>query len=230
MEIKSNSKKMKKYTIHNFNFIYIILLFLSLSSCSVTRNLKQRTEYTSTEIKHLKKCNTAKLAWYMGPSSKKIILLTNLLRTNPTLFKKYLHLQTDSIYIGKMSFYKKVEKRMTSKIPSNTQVIKPSFNLALASKIHSIQSGLNGQTGHQNLTLRMRITLNTNNLYGENCYYGKTDAYGAIVGWIESDGHYQNLIDRGYYRIGVSGFWHRGYDKNYVQVFSGKKWMDYIGL
>jgi hypothetical protein len=80
----------------------------------------------------------------------------------------------------------------------------------------------------EKLALRMRITLNTNLCYGENCYYGNDDAYGAVVAWIESDGHYHNLLDPGYYRIGVSGFWHSRYKKNYVQVFSGKKWMDYI--
>jgi hypothetical protein len=218
---------MKNKQMPYFNFICLVL-FILVSSCSVTRDLKQKSAYTDSEIKQLRKCNTAKLSWYMVPNSKRIILLTNLIRVNPTLFKKYLHLQTDSGYIDKKYLNRKIEKRIAAKIPSKIKSIKPSFNLALAAKLHSIVSGLNGQIGHQKLALRMRITLNTNLCYGENCYYGNDDAYGAVVAWIESDGHYHNLLDPGYYRIGVSGFWHSRYKKNYVQVFSGKKWMDYI--
>jgi uncharacterized protein YkwD len=210
--------------------IFCLSIVLLVSSCSISRDLKHKSSYEKYEIKQLRKCNTARLSWYMSPNAKRIILLSNLLRTDPLLFSKYLHLQTDSLYYENKIVTKKIEKRALGKLPEKTPTLKPSFNLALASKIHSIHSGLNGQIGHQHLTLRMRITLNTNLFYGENCYYDKTDAYGAIVGWIESTGHYQNIINPGFYRIGVSGFWHREYDKNYVQVFSGKKWRDHVGL
>ena len=218
---------MKNKQLLYFNFT-CLFLFIFLSSCSIKRDLKQKSSYTDTEIKQLRKCNTAKLAWYMMPNSKRIILLTNLVRVNPTLFKKYLHLQTDSAYIDKKYLNRRIDSRIAGKTPTKTKLLKPSLNLALAAKLHSIVSGLNGQVGHQNLTLRMRMTLNTNLYYGENCYYGDDDAYGAVVGWIESEGHYHNLLNSKYYRIGVSGFWHSRYKKNYVQVFSGKKWMDYI--
>jgi uncharacterized protein YkwD len=47
-----------------------------------------------------------------------------------------------------------------------------------------------------------------------------------MVGWINSDGHYGNLVAKGYYRIGISGFWHQKFGQNYVQVFSGRKPLD----
>jgi hypothetical protein len=40
----------------------------------------------------------------------------------------------------------------------------------------------------------------------ENCTYGYVDAYDAMVSWVESGGHYFNLINPEFYRIGGTWF------------------------
>ena len=207
------------------NLIFLSLFLCFLSSCSIPRDLKHKSQYTPTEIKKIKKCNTAKFSWYMGSKSKRIILLTNLLRLEPVLLKKHYALQTDSLYYNDVVFNSRINRNNKNR---DLKLVKPSFNLTLASKIHSIHSGIVGQTGHQNLSFRMIVTLNFNFIYGENCTYGYKDPYSAMESWIKSSGHYQSLINNNYYRIGVSKFWHRYYGTNYVQVFSGKKWKDHI--
>jgi len=209
-------------------FWVFILLILLLTNCSATKNLNHTEYYSSEEKQKIELCNTARYAWYMGYDSKKIIMLVNLVRVYPFLFKKYIDLQTDTIYRNHALMYSRINKRINSNNPISTCILKPSFNLFLASKIHSIYSGIVGETGHQHLTSRLRITLNFNRIYGENCIYGYHGGFEAIVGWIESNCHYQNMIQPYYYRTGVSGARHIDYGINYVQVFSGKKWKDVL--
>lgn len=196
------------------------------SGCSISKDLNHKPLYTPTEVKQLEKCNTAKFAWYMSYTSKRVVFLTNLLRVNPSLLSKYIDLQTDSSYRNNIRYNTRVNKRATTNLPEHSHLLRPSFGLFMASKIHSVHSGLNGQMGHQNLNLRLRLSLNFNRIYGENVCYGYYTYDEIVIGWIESSGHYSNLVEPRYYRIGVSGFRHKEMGVNYVQVFSGKKFFD----
>jgi len=205
----------------------LLLVFLyCLSSCGIRSDLKHESFYSKEELKQLRRCNTARFSCYMRKRSRRIIHLSNLLRVEPSLLSKYIILQTDSNLELSAAYRVKTGKRGGTWLPSKTPLLRPSFGLYLSSKMHALVSGISGTTGHQELGLRMRLGLNWNMVYGENCIYGHENQYDMIVGWIESSGHYQNLVNQGYYRVGVSGFWHSKYGNNYVQVFSGKKLFD----
>lgn len=207
----------------NSTTVWIPALILVFGSCGIRGDMKYRDTYSQQELSTIKRCNTARCAFYMRKRCRRMVLMSNLLRKDPLLLHKYMSIQTDSSSTNSKSYFARLNNRHEADFMRETPLLKPSFGLFVSSKIHAINSGLKGRSGHQGLDLRMRLGLNWNRIYGENCFYGRLDEYEMMVGWINSDGHYGNLVAKTYYRIGISGFWHRKFGQNYVQVFSGRK-------
>ncbi|MEN9511041.1 MAG: hypothetical protein RLZZ370_860 [Bacteroidota bacterium] len=205
---------------------WLPVFLLMFAACGIRSDMKHREVYSQQELNTVQRCNTARLAFYMRKRCRRMVLMSNLLRKDPLLLHKYMSLQTDSNSTNSKSYFARLNIRQEADFMRETPLLKPSFGLYVSSKIHAINSGINGRSGHQGLDLRMRLGLNWNRIYGENCFYGRLNEYEMMVGWINSDGHYGNLVAKGYYRIGISGFWHRKFGQNYVQVFSGRKPLD----
>jgi uncharacterized protein YkwD len=206
--------------------VWIPVLILVFASCGIRSDMKRQESYSQEELSTIKRCNTARFAFYMRKRCRRLVLMSNLLRKDPLLLHKYMSIQTDSSSTNSKSYFARLNIRHEADFMRETPLLKPSFGLYVSSKIHTINSGLKGRSGHQGLDLRMRLGLNWNRRYGENCFYGRLNEYEMMVGWINSDGHYGNLVAKTYYRIGISGFWHRKLGQNYVQVFSGRKPLD----
>ncbi|OFY66421.1 MAG: hypothetical protein A3H98_09220 [Bacteroidetes bacterium RIFCSPLOWO2_02_FULL_36_8] len=177
-----------------------------------------------------KKCNTARFSFYMGKQAKRTILLMNLSRVAPVFF-------ADSILIKYDGTVKQKNRRYIESLYRDLkelevmQVLKPSIGLWLSAFSHALISGITSYEGHRGLKLRLRLFLNLNGTYGENCDYGPRNALDIVMDLLIDEGipgvgHRENILSEKFYRVGVSKKWHFQYRRNTVMDFSGKKFLD----
>ena len=212
------------------NFIFVISSFLHSDNKISTTDNNDTLKYTKEERKEIRKCNTAKFAFfYMGKQSREYIKLMNLCRNDGPLFVKYVHYKYGKEYSSKklirhFKVYKEIEKR---------PYLRPSIALQFTAMFHAIVSGFSGYEGHRWLDFRLYLFLNTNILFGkglrgENCDYGNRKAIDCLVDLLGSLPHRDNILEKGYMRVGVASFYHTKYKFNQVSTFTGPKLMDII--
>ncbi|MFH2096592.1 MAG: hypothetical protein ABIJ16_12855, partial [Bacteroidota bacterium] len=151
-------------------------LLLLISSCTAWRH---NADFQKNELKTIRKMNTAKYAYYMGPRSREIIRLCNLVRNNKPLYYKYVKARYGEEYVSEGYADASVSKRPRP-------VLRPSFGLWLTAKSHAVFSGIIGYEGHGSFMFRIFLFGNMNCLFtscGENCCYGYWNPAAAMDGW-----------------------------------------------
>lgn len=199
-------------------FIVLNVIIFSIS-CS---GWKHNAEFSKDELKAIRKANTGRFAYYMGPRSREIIRLCNLVRNDKPLYYKYVTSRYGSEYVNDS-----YETASTGK--KKKPVLRPSFGLWMTAKSHAVFSGIIGYEGHGGFIMRIFMFGNMNCIFtkcGENCYYGGWNPAKAMDGWMNSAGHRGNILSSDYYRVGIAGGFHIKYGYNRVQAFSGPKLID----
>lgn len=177
-----------------------------------------------------KKCNTARFSLYMGKQARRTILLMNLSRVAPFFFAdSILRKYEDTVKQKNRRYIESLYKDLLGL--EDMQVLKPSMGLWLSAFSHALVSGFTSYEGHRGLKLRLRLFLNFNGTYGENCDYGPRNALDIVMDLLIDEGipglgHRENILSERYYRVGVSKKWHYRYRRNTVMDFSGKKFLD----
>jgi len=204
-----------------------VLLF---TSCQYKAIFAPKSVLNLSEKAQIIKANTARLNLFMGLRAKEVIRLCNLARCHPETMRKYVKVRYGEVYAERGG----IKSLKMTKNQRRSPYLKPSSLLWASAKIHAIISGLTAYEGHRGLFPRLIVSGNLNCLlpgirYGENCYYGVYRPIELVIGWLESPGHRQNILNKDYFRLGVAGSLHFSkYHYNMVQNFSGPKVRDLI--
>ncbi len=169
----------------------------------------------------ISKANTAASIEYMLSEEKLVILITNLARTDGTLFSEtflntYLEGKKSNKYTK--SLYKDLKK------VKNLPFLFPERDLYEIAKGHAVKSGKSGHVGHQGFDARFKPVMKKYNSVAENCAYGFDQAIDiAIQLLVDEDipdlGHRVNMLNQEYNSIGVSIQPHKDYQFNCVMDF-----------
>ncbi|MFH2143644.1 MAG: CAP domain-containing protein [Bacteroidota bacterium] len=200
-----------------------VTVMLLMFSCSGWRH---NADFNKSELKTIRKMNTARIAYYMGPRSREIIRLCNLVRNNKPLYFKYVKSRYGEEYVNTSYETASVGKKQKP-------ILRPSFGLWLSAKSHAVFSGMIAYEGHGGFEFRVFLFGNLNCIFttfGENCYYGRMNPAEAMKEWMNSAGHRGNILQSDFCRTGVAGGFHFEYGYNRVQIFSGPKLIDLFRL
>ena len=177
--------------------------------------------WTKWDVGVIDKANTARDVYYLTSDEKKVILLTNLARTNGPLFaetflKEFMKNKNSSRYS------RSLERDL--KDIRNLPLLYPRKDLFEKSKEHAQVSGKNGTTGHQNIGERVRPLLENYSIIAENCAYGFEKAFNNVIALLIDEGisdlgHRKNMLNEEFNSIGVSIQPHKRYDFNCVMTF-----------
>ncbi len=192
----------------------LLLLTTATDSCSLDFYLRQ---YSDSVIR---KCNTAGQATALSQTEKEVVLLTNLVRANPSFFLsnvarpfietcylKYIEYDPGSGHIE--SLYKDLEAAK----PMQLLLTEPVLNETAAS--HAGYCSRTGHIGHHNFKVRWQIikTKLGHLKAGENCSYVPARFSHALYYIIsllidqdspETHGHRMAILDKSYQYIGVA--------------------------
>ena len=171
----------------------------------------------------VRKANTALDSEFMNEDEKRVILLTNLVRTDGELFaetflKQYLALKgmKNNKYVR--SLFKDL------KGVKNLPLLLPEKDLYEIAREHATRSGVKGYEGHKGFRGRYAQVMNRYMEVGENIYYGRYTAEEIVLQLlidegIEDLGHRNNILNPRFNSIGVSIKPHKSYDYNCVMSF-----------
>jgi len=214
--------------------VIIFCVFIQLVVASCTKKIPLHASFD----KHVyRKANTARFAFYLSKKSKESIRLMNMVRMNGPLFAKtyYIdYLLEDSIIKSRADTLSMMHFPHHASLYSDLirlkklPLLRPSFSLHLPASFHAMTSGISGYTGHDKpfrFEVRIKIFGNLNNNIGENCDYGNSSAFEAVMSLLIDEsvtgvGHRRNILNKNFRRIGCSFKYHKRYGCNYVQDFS----------
>lgn len=160
---------------------------------------------------------------FMSNEEKCILYYLNKLRSNPPLFAK--------LYLTHRKNRSKSDEECFEFLLTLTPIpiLKASYELCKASKMHSIDMANNNMTGHissngKNLKERLDgLNIDINKI-GENCSYGITNPLAIVLELLvdetDSKGHRRNLLDPNFQLIGISLEKHPYWNISCVQDFS----------
>jgi uncharacterized protein YkwD len=174
----------------------------------------------------LEKANTAANAAYLSQQEKDIILYTNLVRMDGSLFAEiYLQEFLDINELENSKFVNSLKKEL-KKSPKMAP-LQPQKDLSDIAKGHALLSGKNGSVGHQNFQSRTKSAMSRYQLVGENCQYGYPDGLSIVLDLlidegVESLGHRKSILNSAFKNIGVSIEAHKKYRVNSVMVYGGE--------
>lgn len=201
---------------------FMILLFFSLVS---TRSIlqAQSNPYAEWDTSVLVRANTAAGIDYLTEDEKRIILLTNLVRTDGPLFaetflKRYLEMTETRSNTYTKSLYD--DLMAVQDLP----ILIPEKDLSGVARSHAIQSGKSGYAGHKGFSNRYKSIREKYMAVGENCNYGNHSPLQVVMRFlIDEDvpdlGHRHNMLDENFNSVGVSVKPHKRYDYNCVMSF-----------
>lgn len=190
--------------------------------------LPQQIAFSQSEWtkEQLEKANTAKEISYLTEKEKAVILYSNLVRTNPLLFKNtYLKNYLDSTGMNKNNSYVKSLLK-TLETTDGREALIPSKSLHTIAKAHAVSFGKSGKTGHGNFDKRFDKYFNhCTCAIAENCDYGNAEALDIVMSLLIDEGvsnlgHRKNLLNAAYKNIGVSISTHKKYRQSCVMDFS----------
>jgi ribosomal protein S18 acetylase RimI-like enzyme len=218
---KSGFLELKDYRVFMIRAFLFLLLFLVAAPRSPLH--AQPGPYSEWDTVVLVKANTGAGIDYLSDDEKRVILLTNLARTNGPLFaetflKRYLEMTETPPNNYTMSL---VDELMTVK---DLPLLIPEKDLYIVARSHAIESGKSGQAGHKGFSRRYKPMLEKYNTVGENCDYGNHSPLQVVMRLlIDEDisdlGHRHNMLDESYNSVGVSIKPHKEYDYNCVMSF-----------
>ncbi len=169
----------------------------------------------------ISKANTAAEADYLTETEKRVILLTNLARTNGPLFAQTF--LSEWMEDKKQTRYSRSLERELKKI-SNLPLLVPQKDLYDIAFGHAKKSGKRGTTGHQDFDKRFRPVMGTYSMVGENCAYGYNRARDIVIGLLIDEGipdlgHRKNMLNPEFNSVGVAIQPHKTYQYNCVMDF-----------
>ncbi|MBN1187646.1 MAG: CAP domain-containing protein [Bacteroidales bacterium] len=203
----------------------LILLIISVFSINLCIRGQEDLKKKWSEAV-LKEANTVKDADYLTEQEKEIIVFCNLARLDGELFvETYLEFYLDLTNKEKTRNVKSLIKDLNNleKLPPFV----PEKEMYDIAKDHAKTMGKKGKTGHDGFSERYEKALNTYNMVGENCYYGKGDALDIVITLLIDEGvpnlgHRKNILNESYNSIGVSVQPHKEYGENCVMSFGYK--------
>lgn len=197
-------------------------IFLCLMICGAGKI--KNDPFEKWESNHIALCNTAKNCDYYSEEEKKVILLINLVRTNPALFcETYLKKHKQKYKVKNTSYYKSLVKTLKSIHPMSA--LSPDKSIYEAANSHAIASGKKGSSGHQNFDKRKDQS--NCDYFGENCSYGYSDAENIVMQLlidegVKSLGHRENILNESYSLIGLGIAKHKVWKWNCVIDFGSR--------
>jgi len=166
-------------------------------------------------------CNTASVATYMTAEEQEVILILNMLRSNPTLFLQSVLLNPRSPYYvrpGEKNTYKTSLLRDIRNLKRTDLMLQPDSTLYVSALCHAASSGKAGYVGHERLS-------DCQGTYRAECIaYGGGNPLAVVVQLlfdedVPSLGHRKILTDFSYSEIGTATRPHSGYGSNSVVDF-----------
>ncbi|MES2593651.1 MAG: CAP domain-containing protein [Bacteroidota bacterium] len=197
------------------------IIILALLFCNfITKDIYAQKKWTQ-EI--FAKANTAKDLDYLTDKEKWVVFYYNLVRLEPALFMDtYVDHYIDST--RKHNKYTSSLKK-TLKDIEKMDVLYPSPQLYQFAKVHALDFGKSGKTGHGNFKKRFQeYSAKCHCRIGENCYYGNSDALNIVICLLIDEnvsnlGHRKNILNPEFKNIGVSIAKHKTYKWNCVMDF-----------
>ena len=202
--------------------ITTILIFLAYTGISISQDTKY--PFYLWDKKDSVLCHTFNDEINLTPSEKEILFLTNLARTNPSLFADtYLKQYLDENYSTQNSYTKGLYNQL-KKMKSCSELT-PEKSLSNMAYNHALTTGKNGEVGHGNYEQRLKkYTSNKFMATAENCSYGFNDPKMIffqllIDDQVQSLGHRKSILNNAYQSIGISIQVHKKYEFNCVMEF-----------
>lgn len=194
-------------------WIVIAIVFCQSTFSQISRN-EFRVLKEQWGKKAFRQAHTARFSFYMGRSSKRVILYMNLARQDGEKFTEL---------VVKPYIEKNPERKafLINLQQTNKQMLHPSFRLWLAALPHAQISGLLGTKGHQGFETRMAISLHFKTC-GENCSYGYSKSIDICLQLLNSPPHKRNILNKSFSKAAVAKCFHTKYGWNSVTTFSGK--------
>jgi hypothetical protein len=224
--------ELKDYRIYMIRTFLFFLLFIPGSAFSTL--LAQPGTYSEWDTSVLVMANTGAGMEYLSDDEKRVIMLTNLARTDGPLFagtflKRYLEMTGTKPNKYTLSLY---EDLMSVK---DLPMLIPEKDLYDVARAHAIQSGKTGYEGHKGFNKRYEKVLGKYRAVGENLNYGNHSPFQIVMRLlIDEDipdlGHRHNMLDESFNSIGISIKPHKKYDYNCVMSFGAltRSYLDYI--
>jgi|GEM_PF-84592 len=212
---------------------FLLLLFF-LPGPTLSALLAQTGQYAEWDTSVILLANTGADADYLSDDEKRVILLTNLARTNGSLFartflKRYLEMSETKPNNYTMSLYD--DLMSVQGLP----LLRPEKDLYNVARSHAIQSGKSGYAGHKGFNKRYKSLLEKYRTVGENCDYGNHSPLQIVMLLLIDEGipdlgHRTNMLDENFNSIGVSIKPHKKYDYNCVMSFGTltRSYLDFI--
>jgi len=208
------------------------LLFFVLFVCSHLCFAQDFTKY-GWNAETIAQANTAKDVSYMTEEEKKVIEIMNLARMKPAFFAETIgkiwkdmpkvdsyisvNLKTNTWYLSLLRDLKKTKP---------TDPLYPNEELKKAAEYHAKDMGKSGRIGHNSSNgTSFEKRMKKFQYVGENCDYGYNRAIDIVMHLlidegVPSLGHRYNILNRGFYEVGVSIQEHKKYNYNTVIDFS----------
>ena len=212
------------------SIIFTISIFIFIASLQA-QNYSFRWDWNSDIILQ---ANTAKDADFLSEDEKKIIMYTNLARSDGSLFastflKEYLKIKK----IKPNSYTRSLFKEL--KLVKNLPMLLPERDLYKVSREHASWSGKKGYQGHKGFKQRFSPLMTKYTEVGENIYYGQYTPLEIVIQLlidegIEDLGHRKNLLSPKFNSVGVAIKPHKTYDYNCVMGFgqTPRTYLDYV--
>jgi len=207
-----------------------ILVFTCLSPLAA-----QKIEFSwRWDEETVKKARTAEDADFLNEEEKKVILYTNLARTNGSLFAstfldEYIRIKKLKPNNYTRSLYDDLQQ------VSNLPMLIPERDLYKVARDHASWSGKKGYEGHKGFKQRYKPMMEKYVEVGENIYYGPYTPLEIVIQLlvdegIEDLGHRKNLLSPEFNSVGVAIKPHKIYEYNCVMGFGQipRTYLDYI--
>ncbi len=201
-----------------------VLIFAFLLGIPLVLPAQRSNLYDGWEQAVIDRANTAQKDDYLSEEERNVILLTNLARTDGSLYTetilaRWLKGKKSSRYTRSLIR----ELKNTSGLTLLTSQ-KDLYNIA---KGHAVVSGKRGTAGHQRFEKRFGPVMTTYTMVAENCAYGYDHAVDIVNSLlidegIKSLGHRKNMLNPDFNSIGVSIEPHKKFRYNCVMDFGRK--------
>jgi uncharacterized protein YkwD len=182
----------------------------------------------------VKRARTAEDTPFLNEDEKKIILYTNLARTNGRLFAstfldEYLRIKKIKPNSYTRSLYNELQQ------VRDLPMLLPEKDLYKVARDHASRSGKKGYEGHKGFKQRFTPLMEKYTEVGENIYYGPYTPLEIVIQLlidegIEDLGHRKNLLSPEFNSIGVAIKPHKSYEYNCVMGFGQlpRSYLDYV--